>query len=82
MLEFPGWAKPHNIVGDNFVVVEHSLELEDLQLQESEVMDARWYPVDQLESDLQTREGQSLHAPQPLELYQLGIAGMRAAIGR
>ena len=76
-LQFPGWEKPHNIVGANFVIVDRDLEIGDLQLQESEVMGARWYPIDQLESDLQTGPGRKLHAPQPRLLYELGIAGMR-----
>lgn len=76
-LEFPGWKAAHNIVGDNFVVVEPDLQIEDLQLQEEEVLGARWYPIDQLEADLANPETAGLHAPQPDVLYALGIAGMR-----
>ncbi len=76
-LRFPGWERAHNIVGDNFVVIERDLEVAGLHLQEEEVLDARWYPIDQLEADLMRPEAASLHAPQPDELYALGIAGMR-----
>jgi isopentenyl-diphosphate delta-isomerase len=79
-LLFPGWKRAHNIVGDNFVVVERDLSIADLQLQEEEVLGARWYPIDQLEADLALPETAQLHAPQPKMLYALGIAGMRGAI--
>lgn len=78
-LKFPGWSHAHNIVGDNFVVVERDLTLADLSLQAEEVMDARWYDIDQLEHDV-TTPGYAGHAPQPTALYALGIAGMRGAI--
>lgn len=78
-LLFPGWQWRHDIVGDNFVVVERDLAIADLQLQVEEVTDARWYPIDQLEDDLVSPETAQLHAPQPQVLYALGIAGMRAA---
>jgi isopentenyldiphosphate isomerase len=80
-LEFPGWKRPHNIVGDNFVVYEPGLSLDDLQLQESEVQGARWYPIDRLERDLLSGDVGRLHAPQPAVLYALGIAGMRGVVG-
>lgn len=76
-LHFPGWQSPHEIVGDNFVVLEPSLRIDDLSLQEEEVLGARWYSIDQLEDDLASPETASLHAPQPDVLYALGIAGMR-----
>ena len=76
-LSFPGWERPHNIVGDNFVVYEPGLRLNDLELQEEEALRARWYPIDQLERDLLSPETRHLHAPQPVALYTLGIAGMR-----
>jgi isopentenyldiphosphate isomerase len=76
-LRFPGWQHPHNIVGDNFVVLQPDLEISDLKLQEEEVLGARWYSIDQLENDLADPEAASLHAPQPDILYALGIAGMR-----
>ena len=79
-LEFPGWRAPHNIVGDNFVVVEPDLSLDDLRLQESEVLGARWYPIDQLEADLADPNKTERHALQPAALYTLGIAGMRGAV--
>lgn len=79
-LDFPGWKKPHNIVGDNFVVVERDLEIGDLTLQEEEVLGARWYSIDQLEADLTNPEYAKRHAPQPETLYALGIAGMRDVI--
>ncbi|HSW74990.1 MAG TPA: NUDIX domain-containing protein [Candidatus Saccharimonadales bacterium] len=74
-----GWGQPHNVIGDNFVVVMPGLTLDELQLQEEEVVDARWYPIDRLESDLAHPETAKLHAPQPRELWALGIAAMRAA---
>jgi isopentenyl-diphosphate Delta-isomerase len=76
-LHFPGWEKPHNIVGDNFVYFDPELDLERLKLQEEEVVGARWYPIDQLEDDLANPATAELHAPQPMVLYALGIAGMR-----
>jgi isopentenyldiphosphate isomerase len=76
-LQFPGWQRPHEIVGDNFVVLEPDLQIDDLKLQEEEVLDARWYSIDQLENDLVNEEAANLHAPQPDVLYALGIAGMR-----
>ncbi|HET8671674.1 MAG TPA: NUDIX domain-containing protein [Candidatus Saccharimonadales bacterium] len=78
-LHFPGWGHPHNIVGDNFVVLEPDLDIHDLWLQEEEVISVRWYPIDQLEDDLAHPESARLHAPQPEALYALGIAGMRGA---
>ena len=79
-VEIPGWEQPHNIVGDNFVVVEHDLAIAALRLQDEEVLGARWYPIDQLEADLASPATAGLHAPQPEALYALGIAGMREAI--
>lgn len=76
-LHFPGWQRPHEIVGDNFVVLEPDLQIDDLKLQEEEVLGARWYSIDQLEDDLANPETAGLHAPQPDVLYALGIAGMR-----
>jgi isopentenyl-diphosphate delta-isomerase len=78
-LQFPGWEHPHNIVGDNFVYLDHNLRVDDLTLQEEEVQGARWYSIDQLEDDLVDPERARLHAPQPEVLYALGIAGMRGA---
>ncbi len=78
-LLFPGWKHTHNIVGENFVVIERDLTIADLQLQDEEVMGARWYPIDQLEDDLVEPETTRRHAPQPQILYALGIAGMRGA---
>lgn len=77
-LRFPGWNHAHNIVGDNFVVVERDLAITDLRLQPEEVMGARWYDIDQLERDV-ADPNQRIHAPQPEVLYALGIAGMRGA---
>lgn len=70
----------HRVVGDNFVVVERNLQLEDLTLQTDEVIGARLYPIDQLEADLANPETAGRHAPQPLALWQLGIAAMRGAV--
>ncbi|HEV7454099.1 MAG TPA: NUDIX domain-containing protein [Candidatus Saccharimonadales bacterium] len=72
-----GWR--HRIFGDNFVVIERGLALEDLTLQASEVTGARWYDIDQLEADLRSPETAVRHAPQPPELWALGIAAMRQA---
>ena len=79
-LTFPGWEHPHNIVGDNFVIYEPGLSLDNLQLQEDEVQDVRWYAIDRLEKDLMSNESAQLHAPQPATLYALGIAGMRGIV--
>jgi isopentenyl-diphosphate delta-isomerase len=77
LIEPGGWQ--HCTVGDNFVVVERGLALADLTLQEDEVIDARLYPIDRLEADLANPETALRHAPQPPELWALGIAAMRAA---
>jgi len=69
----------HRVVGDNFVVVERNLSLSALRLQASEVVAARLYPIDQLEADQMRFETARRHAPQPLALWRLGIAAMRAA---
>jgi 8-oxo-dGTP pyrophosphatase MutT (NUDIX family) len=73
-----GWR--HRIFGDNFVVVERDLRVEDLTLQASEVTGARLYDIDQLEADLRSPETAVRHAPQPAELWALGIAAMRQAV--
>jgi isopentenyl-diphosphate delta-isomerase len=69
----------HRTVGDHFVVVERNLRLADLRLQESEVIGARMYSIDQLAADLTDPDRAGLHAPQPSALWQLGIAAMRHA---
>ncbi len=79
-LMFPGWEHAHNIVGDNFVAYEPGLSLDNLQLQDSEVQGARWYPIEQLERDLMSDKSSRLHAPQPATLYALGIGGMRGVV--
>jgi isopentenyl-diphosphate Delta-isomerase len=73
-----GWT--HRVHGDNFVVVERNLRAEGLTLQTGEVLGARLYPIDQLEADLASPETTGRHAPQPLELWALGIAAMREAV--
>jgi len=79
-LVFPGWRNAHNIVGDNFVVVERDLSINDLHLQTEEVLGAHWYSIDQLAADLGDPVTATRHAPQPQALYELGIAGMRGAV--
>lgn len=74
----------HRVVGDNFVVVERSLQPENLAdqltLQTSEVLGARLYDLDQLEADLANPDTARQHAEQPPELWTLGITAMRQAI--
>ncbi|HSX31357.1 MAG TPA: NUDIX domain-containing protein [Candidatus Saccharimonadales bacterium] len=70
----------HRTVGDNFVVIERDLAIADLALQESEVLGARWYDIDRLEADLAHPDTAQRHAPQPMALWQLGIAAMRQAV--
>ena len=70
----------HNTIGENFVVVEPNFDLGSLRLQASEVQGARLYDIDQLERDVSAPETASLHAPHPIELWRLGIDGMRRAI--
>lgn len=80
MLMEPGpGAWMHRTFGDNFVVLAPGLDIARLQPQVEEVIDARWYPIDQLEADLSRPETVALHAPQPFELWALGIAAMRDA---
>lgn len=81
-LLFPGWKHKHNIVGENFVVVEPDLTIDDVTIQEEEVLGARMYPIEQLEKDLMDPETAKRHAPQPSTLYALGIAGMLGAATR
>ena len=75
-----GWR--HRVIGDNFVLVERDLTLEDLTLQTEEVIGARWYPIDQLEEDLLDHETKGKHAEQPFALWALGITAMRHAIAQ
>jgi isopentenyldiphosphate isomerase len=74
-----GGAWVHRTVGDNFVVVIPDLRLNDLALQASEVIDARLYPIGQLEADVHDPQKAAEHAAQPLALWQLGISAMRRA---
>lgn len=69
----------HHTVGENYVVHAPEVRLEDITVQESEVIGVRWYPIDQLEADLGDPVTAERHAPQPMELWRLGITGMRAA---
>ncbi|HKU17982.1 MAG TPA: NUDIX domain-containing protein [Candidatus Saccharimonadales bacterium] len=77
-MENGAWT--HRIVGDNFVVVEQNLTVDDLTLQASEVLGARLYPIDQLEADLSAPETARLHASQPPELWALGLTAIREII--
>lgn len=70
----------HRVIGDNFVVVEHNLDVDSLQLQASEVIGARLYDIDQLEVDVSHPETALRHAEQPRALWELGIAAMRNAV--
>lgn len=78
-MDIPGWKQPHRTIGHNFVVMAPDLKIEDLRPQEGEVLGFRWYPLDQLEADLADPETAKLHAPQPLALYAIGLAGMLGA---
>ena len=81
-LAIPGWKEAHNVVGDNFVLLEPDLEITGLTPQPEEVEGLRWYPIDQLEADLASPAyvPGELHAEQPPALYQLGINGLREVI--
>lgn len=68
----------HRTFGDNFVVVEHGLDIATLHPEAGEVIGTRWYPIDQLEADLRSPDTITRHAPQPLKLWALGIAAVRA----
>ena len=70
----------HKTIGENFVVVEPNLDLASLRLQASEVQGVRLYDIDRLERDVSAPETASRHAPHPIELWQLGIDGIRRAI--
>jgi isopentenyl-diphosphate delta-isomerase len=70
----------HRIVGDNFVVIAPGLSLDDLELQASEVIGARFYDLGQLEQDISGPELARQHAPQPYQLWHLGLTGIRAAM--
>ena len=79
-LMLPGWKQAHNIVGDNFAVLVPDLALHELQPQEEEIQDLRWYPIAGLAADLCQPETALRHAPQPPVLYALGIAGLRGLL--
>lgn len=82
-MTFPGWSNAHNIIGEHFAVVDPNLALDDLQLQETEVLDARWYPLAQLQIDIANHDlNAQLHAPQPFDLYHLGIARLYEIINQ
>lgn len=74
-----GNAYRHRVIGDNFVVLERNLALDALQLARGEVLGARWYPLDQLERDLQDPSTAAQHAPHQAAMYAAGITAMRAA---
>lgn len=78
-MTFPGWKVPHRVAGQNFALYAPGVSLGDITVQPSEVTDARFYPIDQLEHEVEHARDVRLHAEQPLELWRLGIAGMRAA---
>jgi isopentenyl-diphosphate delta-isomerase len=81
-LAIPGWKEAHNVVGDNFVLLEPDLQIADLTPQAEEVEGLRWMPIDQLEADLASPAyipGEQ-HAEQPPALYALGINGLREVI--
>jgi isopentenyldiphosphate isomerase len=69
----------HRTAGGHYVVVERNLDVDSLTLQASEVIGARLYPIDQLEADISHPDTAGRHAPQPLAMWQLGIAAMRQA---
>jgi isopentenyl-diphosphate delta-isomerase len=79
-MDMEGGKWTHRVIGDHFVVVEYDLAVDGLTLQASEVLGARLYPIDQLEADLANTETAQRHAPQPPELWALGIAAMREAV--
>ena len=76
-MEPNGWR--HRTIGEHFVLLAPGLQVSKLELQQSEVIGARWYDIDQLESDLARPETAALHAPQLAGMWALGIAAMRAA---
>jgi len=70
----------HRVHSDHYVLVAPDLQREDLKLQRSEVSDARFYPLDQLEKDMRNPNTAKQHASQPPEMWHLGIAAMRKAV--
>ena len=69
----------HRVFGDNYVLYEPGLRLQDLQPDPREVVDMRFYNIDQLEQDLRSPKTANHHAQQPRELWMLGINAMRQA---
>ncbi len=73
-------AWQHRTVGDNYVLHLHGLSLADITPQPSEVTAVRWCDITQLEADLASPATATRHAAQPMELWALGIAGMRLTV--
>lgn len=76
----PGWEQPHRTYGDHYVIHDPRLHLEDLVIEEGKATGFRMYPLEQLAVDLTAPEGRTRHAEQPLEIWQLGLSGMRRTI--
>lgn len=70
----------HRTVGENYVLYVPGLKLDDITVQEEEVADVRWVGIDQLEQDLKDPRTAKRHASQPLELWKIGLAGVRKAV--
>ena len=77
-MEIQPGAWTHRVVGEHFLVTEPGLRVEDLHLQRSEVIGARLYPIAQLAADLASPATAHRHAPQPPEVWALGIAALQS----
>lgn len=72
-------GEKHRVHDHNFVM-RRAIDLSSLTLQEGETADVRWYPIDQLETDLYDPAHSAEHAHRPPEdrkLYMLAIGAMR-----
>lgn len=77
-IEAAGWQ--HRVFDYNFVMCAPKLDLTKLQLEEGHVAGVRWYPIDQLEADLEILALARKHAYRPDEndkLYRIAIQAMR-----
>lgn len=76
-IEAAGWQ--HRVFDYNFVM-SRELNLDTLRLEQGHVADVRWYPLDQLEADLNQPSTTAQHAYRPIEnskMYAMVIEAMR-----
>lgn len=75
-------GKIHRTLGENFVVIDRKLRLDDIAFQQEEVQDVRLYDLEQMATDLTDPETAKRHADQPIALWQLGLRGIQRNLRR